>query len=142
MKRSINNQLASQFSCVLILHNIICSTLFTLRIIFGPIDQSLAIFETYFSNFWASLSFLILAEISVIKALMVFKWSWIVEVDEKFAGTFLMLFNLGYHLVSQTARFVNIIISQLFCFEMNYINKVYVTDNFSASMHLATYFHK
>ena len=107
LKRSINNQLASQFSCVLILHTIISSTLLTLRSIFGPIHTSLAVFETYFTNIWIGLSCLILAETSAIKTLMVFKWSWIVEVDEQFAGTFLMVFNLGYHLVSQTARFVH-----------------------------------
>ena len=58
------------------------------------------------TNIWASSSFLLLTEMSVIKALMVLKWSWIVGVDEQFAGTFLVLLNGGYILVSQSARFV------------------------------------
>ena len=49
---------------------------------------------------------ILLTEMSLIKALMVFKWYWIVGIDENFAGTFLIVLNLGYILVSQTIRFV------------------------------------
>ena len=66
----------------------------------------LAIFETYFANLWGSISFLLVSEMSLFNMLMVLKWSWIVEIDEIFVGNFLMLFNLGYIIVSQTARFV------------------------------------
>ena len=90
----------------MILHNIINITFFTWRSIFGPIHPMLAIFETYFANLWGSISFLLVSEMSLFNMLMVLKWSWIVEVDEIFVGNFLMLFNLGYILVSQTARFV------------------------------------
>ena len=106
MKRSINNQLSTQLSCAMILHNIIYSTLFTWRSIFGPIHPKLAVFESYFINLWVSLSLLLLTEISVIKALMIFNWSWIAQVDEYFAAFFLLLLNLGYIILSQTARFV------------------------------------
>ena len=88
MKRSINNQLTTQFSCAMILHNLISSPLFTWRNIFGPIHSSLAVFETYFANLWSSLCLLLLTEMSVIKALLLFKWSWIVGIDEQFAGCF------------------------------------------------------
>ena len=106
MKRSINNQLATQFSCAMILHNIISSTLFTWRSIFGPIYLKLAVLESFMTNVWATSSFLLLTEMCVIKALLAFKWSWIVGVDEQFAGTFLILLNSGYILISQSARFV------------------------------------
>ena len=106
MKRSINNQLSTQLSCAMILHNIIYSTLFTWRSIFGPINPIIAVFESYFVNIWVSLSLLLLTEVSVIKVLMIFKWSWIVQVDEYFAAILLLLLNLGYTILSQTARLV------------------------------------
>ena len=86
MKRSINNRLWSQLGLSMILYNCVCSTISLLRVNFG---------------------FLVLAEISVIKALLVHKFSWIVGVNEDFAGRFLLIFNLGYSFVSQTARFVH-----------------------------------
>ena len=106
MKRSVNNRLATQFNCAMILHNIIFSTLFTWRSIFGPIHPKLAVFESYFVNLWINLSLLLLTEMSVIKVLMIFKWSWIVQVDEYFAAIFLLQLNLGYTILSQTARLV------------------------------------
>ena len=108
MKRSINNQLSTHLSCAMILHNIIYSTLFTWRSIFGPIHPKLAVFESYFINLWVSLSLLLLTEMSAIKVLMIFKWSWIVEVDENFAAFVLLIWNLGYIILSQTARFVKV----------------------------------
>ena len=104
LKRSINNQLSTHLSFVMILHNIICSSLFTWRNIFGAIHPSLAVFETYLANIWGNWCLLLLTEMSVIKAFLTFKWSWIVGVDEQFAGTFLIFLNLGYILISQTAR--------------------------------------
>ena len=104
LKRSINNQLSTHLSFVMILHNIICSSLFTWRNIFGAIHPSLATFETYLANIWGNWCLLLLTEMSVIKAFLTFKWSWIVGVDEQFAGTFLIFLNLGYILISQTAR--------------------------------------
>ena len=106
MKRSINNQLVTQISFAMILHNVVSTTSFTWRIIFGPINPFFAVFESYFVNLWSSLTFVLLTEMSVIKALLVFKWSWIVGVDEQFASRFFILLNLGYILISQTARFV------------------------------------
>ena len=106
MKRSINNQLVTQISFAMILHNVVSTTSFTWRIIFGPTNPFFAVFESYFANLWSSLTFLLLTEMSVIKTLLVFKWSWIVGVDEQFASRFSILLNLGYILISQTARFV------------------------------------
>ena len=90
----------------MIMNNIISSTLFTWRSFFGPIYPKLAVFESFVTNIWSSSSFLLLTEMCVIKALLAFKWSWIVGVDEQFAGTFLILLNCGYILISQFARFV------------------------------------
>ena len=107
MKRSINNQLWSQVSLAMILYNCVCSTIFSLRFIFGPLHFTVAAFESCIANSWMSWTLLVLAEISVIKALLICKFSWNVRINEHFAGRFLLRFNLGYILISHTARFVN-----------------------------------
>ena len=107
MKRSINNQLWSQAALAMIVHNCVCSTIFSLRFIFGPLHFAVAAFEACIVNSWMSGGLLVLAEISVIKALLICKFSWIVGINEHFAGRFLLRFNLGYILISHTARFVH-----------------------------------
>ena len=106
MKRSINNQLVSQVGLAMILFNCVSSTIFLLRFIFGPLNFGVAIFETWIGYVYLSWTLLVLAEISVTNALLIHKFSWIVGIDEDFAGKFLLKFNLGYCLISQTARFV------------------------------------
>ena len=54
MKRSINNQLWSQVSLAMILYNCVCSTIFTLRFIFGPLFFAVAAFESCIANSWMS----------------------------------------------------------------------------------------
>ena len=71
---------------------------------FGTLNFHLAAFESYMANFSLHWGLLLITEMSVIKALLIFKWYWIVGVDEQFAGTFLILWNLGYTFLSQTAR--------------------------------------
>ena len=107
MKRSINNQLWSQVAWAMIVHNCVCSTIFSLRFIFGPLHFAVAAFEACIANSWMSWTLLVLAEISVIKALLICKFSWILGINEHFAGRFLLRFNLGYILISHTARFVH-----------------------------------
>ena len=105
MKRSINNQLWSQAGLTMILHICVCSTIFMLRFMFGPLHFGFAVFETYSKNVLNSWVHLVLAEISVMKALLIYKFSWIVGIDENFAGRFLLKFNLGYSVIFHTARF-------------------------------------
>ena len=114
MKRSINNRLWSQVSLAMILQNCVCSTIFLVRFIFGPLHFRVALFEVCVVNFYISWIYLALAEISVIKALLIYKFSWIVGIDENFAGRFLLKFNLGYSLISQTARLVHKLNSDIF----------------------------
>ena len=107
MKRSINNQLWSQAGLTMILHNCVCSTFFMLRFMFGPLHFGVAVFETCIKNVLNSWIYLVLAEISVMKALLIYKFSWIVGIDENFAGRFLLKFNIGYSVIFHTARFVH-----------------------------------
>ena len=102
LKRSINNQLVTQLSFAMILHNIVCTSIFTWRIIFGPLHHFPAIFESYIYNFWVTWSLLILTEYILIKAFLIFKWTRIVE--ENFIGLFLILLNLGCIILCQSAR--------------------------------------
>ena len=106
MKRSINNQLWSQVAMAMILYNCVCGAIFSLRFILGPLNFAVAAFTSCIANIWMSWALLVLAEISVIKALLISKFSLIVGIDENFAGSFLLKFNLGYILISHTARFV------------------------------------
>ena len=107
MKRSINNRLWSQVGLAMILHNCVCNTIFILRFIFGPLCFGIAVLESWVGNIFISWVLLVLAEVSVMNALLIYKFSWIVGIDENFAGKFLLKFNLGYCLISQSARFVH-----------------------------------
>ena len=107
MKRSINNQLWAQALAVMVLYNCVCSTIFLMRFIFGPLPFGVAAFESYVANCWISWELLLLTEISVEKALLNYKLTWVLGINENFAGRFLLRFNLGYTLISQTGRFVH-----------------------------------
>ena len=107
MKRSIDNQLWSQLAMAMVLYNCVCITIFLVRFNYGPLPFAVASFESYIANCWMSWGLLILAELSVVKALSIYKFSWVVNIDEIFAGRFLLRLNLGYILVSQTSRFVS-----------------------------------
>ena len=107
MKRSIDNRLWAQALLAMILYNSVCSTIFLMRFIFGPLPLSVAAFESFVANCWISWELLLLTEISVVKALLNYKMTWILGINENFAGRFLLRFNLGYTLISQTGRFVH-----------------------------------
>ena len=132
MKRSINNRLWSQVALAMILQNCVSSTIFLVRFMFGPLHFGVALFEVCFVNIYISWIYLALAEISIIKALLIFKFSWIVGIDEIFAGRFLLKFNLGYSLISQTARLVHKFYSDTFFYQVNFFHKTFfsITDTF------------
>ena len=107
MKRSIDNRLWAQASLCMILYNSVCSTIFLMRFIFGPLPFGIAAFESYVANCWISWELLLLTEISVEKALLNYRLTWVLGINENFAGRFLLRFNLGYILISQTGRFAH-----------------------------------
>ena len=108
MKRSIDNQLWSQVAMAMLLYNCVCLTIFLVRFNYGPLYLAFAAFETFIANCWMSWGLLVLAELSVVKALSIYKFSWVVGINENFAGRFLLRFNLGYIFISQTGRLVSI----------------------------------
>ena len=107
MKRSIDNRLWAQALLGMILYNSVCSTIFLMRFIFGPLPFGVAAFESYVANCWISWGLLLLTEISVVKVLLNYKLTWVLGINENFAGRFLLRFNLGYILISQTGRVVH-----------------------------------
>ena len=107
MKRSIDNRLWAQALSVMILYNSVCCTIFFMRFIFGPLPFGVAAFESYVANCWISWELLLLTEISVEKALLNYRLTWVLGINENFAGRFLLRFNLGYILISQTGRFAH-----------------------------------
>ena len=150
MKRSINNRLWSQLGLAMILHNCVCSTIFLLRFIFGPLYFGIVVFEVFIANIYISWVLLVLAEISVVKALLIYKFSWIVGIDENFAGRFLLKFNLGYSFVSQTVRFVhkfhlitffiNLIFPKKLSFQFQILSWIiFLYSAFSAFVRYSTY---
>jgi hypothetical protein len=140
MKRSINNRLWSQVGLAMILYNCVCCTIFLLRFIFGPLYFAIAVLESWVVNIYISWVLLVLAEISVMKALLIHKFSWIMGIDENFAGKFLLKFNLGYSLISQSGRFVHKFYSDSFflnlIFSQNFLfNSRYFLGSFFDSVH-------
>ena len=77
------------------------------KVYFWSTTFGVAAFESYVANCWISWELLLLTEISVEKALLNYKLTWVLGINENFAGRFLLRFNLGYILISQTGRFVH-----------------------------------
>ena len=105
LKRSINNQLVTQLSFAMIIQNVFYNTIYTWPIIFGPVYLFIAAFGIYILETWITWGFLLLTEISVVKALSIIKFSWMLGIDENFMGTFLLILNLGFVIGSLTARY-------------------------------------
>ena len=71
---------------------------------FGPLNYHVAALESFIVTIPLVWCLLLLAEMSVIKALLICKWSWIVEVDESFAGRFLFRVNVGFAFIATVGR--------------------------------------
>ena len=75
-----------------------------MRFIFGPLPFCIAVFEAYIVNCLISWWLLLAVELSVVKALLIYKLPLVTGIDENFAVRFLFKFNLGYVMISQTGR--------------------------------------
>ena len=91
----------SQIMHALLLHNILCTPLFMWRMIFGPLNLYVALFESLVDNICLAWGFLCITEISVLKAIMIFKWSWIAGMNDIFFGKIVAKANLGFLVLSQ-----------------------------------------
>ena len=105
MKRSLINQLTAEIGYGMIIHNTICIPLLMWRIFFGPLYFGIAAFSSFCRSiavFWIMNH---LTAIFVVKALMLFKFSYMAGIDDTFMSRFLLLENLGFLFLSQLSRF-------------------------------------
>ena len=104
MKRSLKNQLMVQLWYCLLLSNNVCTPLFTCRIIFGPLHLYISALFSFSYNFMITWGLLSLTQLLVIKALLLFKFSYMAGVNDDFMGYFLLYLNLGSLFLCHTSR--------------------------------------
>ena len=105
MKRSLINQLTAEIGYSMIIHNTICIPLLTWRIFFGPLYVGIAAFSTFCKNIAMLWIMNCLTEVFIVKALMLYKFSYMAGIDETFMSRFLLMENLGFVFLSQASRF-------------------------------------
>ena len=118
LKRSVNNQLAAQTCHLIILHNVVCCTLWTWRIMIGPLNPVVAEFEGFIQSIFLVFLFLNTAEIAVIKALMICKWSVVTEMNDQFFGNFVRGGNMAFIICSQFVRYLLGAMHETFHFQL------------------------
>ena len=106
MKRSINNQLVSQLMLAMLLNNNLITPCFTWRVMIGPIYPPIATFASFLGNVCVSWYLLTLTQMTLVKILLMFKWSFMAGIDDNFMGKYLQLVNLGFLFVSQFYRYI------------------------------------
>ena len=104
MKRSLKNQIMVQIWYTGIVSNNICSPLITWRLIFGPLNSDIAAVQCLFANFYISWLFLCWTETIIIKALMLFKFSYMNGVNEDFIARFFLFGNIGFLFMCHISR--------------------------------------
>jgi hypothetical protein len=72
---------------------------------FGPLNLYVSLFESLMDNICLAWGFLCITEISVLKAIMIFKWSKIAGMDDIFFGQMLAKGNFGFLVLSQVKYF-------------------------------------
>ena len=106
MKRSINNQLVSQLMLAMLLNNNLITPCFTWRVMIGPIYPPITTFASFLGNVCVSWYLLTLTQMTLVKILLIFKWSFMAGIDDNFMGKYLQLVNLGFLFVSQFYRYI------------------------------------
>ena len=104
LKRSLKDQLITQFGCAMMLNNSVCTPCLSWRIIIGPLNVKIAVFQSFVENFSLTWLFLCLTESFVIKALMLFKFFHMAGLDETFMGRFFLILNLGFLFLTNGSR--------------------------------------
>ena len=105
LKRSLINQLVVQIGYCMIINNTICTPFLTWRIFFGPLYVGIAAFNSFCKNVCMVWIMTCLTEVFIVKALMLYKFSYMAGIDDTFLSRFLFLENLGFIFLSQLSRF-------------------------------------
>lgn len=104
LKRSMKNQVMIQIWYTGIISNNICTPLLTWRILFGTLNPYIAIFESFWGNFFISWSLLCITETNIIKVLMISKFSYMAGINDDFMGTFFLCGNIGFLFLCHISR--------------------------------------
>ena len=104
MKRSLKNQIMVQIWYTGIVSNNICSPLITWRLIVGPLNPNIAAIQCLFANFYRSWMFLSWTETIIIKALQLYKFSYMNGVNEDFMARFFLVGNIGLLFLCHISR--------------------------------------
>ena len=72
---------------------------------FGTLYLPIATFASLLNNICISWYLLTLTQMTLVKVLKIFKWSFMNGIDDIFVGEFLILVNVGFLSLSQLARY-------------------------------------
>ena len=72
---------------------------------FGPLYFPIATLASLLNNICISWYLLTLTQMTLVKVLKIFKWSFMNGIDDIFVGEFLILVNVGFLSLSQLARY-------------------------------------
>ena len=70
----------------------------------GPLYLPIATYVSLLNNICTSWYLLTLTQMTLVKVLMIFKWSFMTGIDDNFVGEFLILVNVGFLSLSQLSR--------------------------------------
>ena len=82
MKRSLKNQLIAHWGYSMMINNTISTPLFTWRVFFGPLPIQISAFNSFCKNFSLVWTLTTMTEVFVIKALMLYKFSYMAGLDD------------------------------------------------------------
>ena len=71
----------------------------------GPLYLPIATYVSLLNNICTAWYLLTLTQMTLVKVLMIFKWSFMTGIDDNFVGEFLILVNVGFLSLSQLARY-------------------------------------
>ena len=99
MKRSLYNQVNSQFSYPMILSSIISTNGWAWRIYIGPLNRFVADVMIYVSNSTIIWSTLCLTEALIIRAMFLIKFKYASSINDNFFSKFIFMFNWSLVLI-------------------------------------------
>ena len=70
----------------------------------GPLYLPIATYVSLLNNICTAWYLLTLTQMTLVKVLMIFKWSFMTGIDDNFVGQFLIIVNVGFLSLSQLAR--------------------------------------
>ena len=104
LKRSLKNQLIIQFGYAMILNNTICTPMLSWRIIIGPLNYRIAVFDSFIENLSLTWMYLCFSQFFVLKALILLNFSHMMGINDDFMARFFLLTNQGFICILTISR--------------------------------------